>query len=1155
MSLRTSLVNIFSTTSLAKAGGPVRENTWQSRMTRRSFVAASTIASAYGMTLTSPASMYGNDIEVESKSHKPLNEHAQKVISFSNESISNLKTALESNNPSDLKLVPDASIHWNNLCSSFRISDSTGINLDENRLLVLEAGLKNPNIPSWVIHETIYTAGKYAEFLNSPNNKEISQQTIQKKNELFKVISDYLNRNTAPSDVVGYTLAQLANQDSINEISKSFITSTSLASREKLLEIFAFSHINPLIDLPDDLLSEIQKDLNKTLDGHKNTFLLASATKSNQTETENNNAILLSNRERLHSAKELLILSRNDSNLEVFNQLINKYFQSKHPESHDSDYDYIALKALIEAINKNPKNQNLSESLHNLVLTHPKIFFDSYLCANATSLNSTQSEAGKEIVKLFNTNQGFGKNLLIEAFNSKNASNPERKLKAIQAIASVNCLAKEPDFIKILRTTAMDKNESQENRISAMRGLGRIKDDSSIEPLLEISTNESIPEFLRGEALYAALLIDTPDFIPKEFEEFANNDRPFGLELSYFSPDIDGDGRILPLTIKPLKLKTSKPEDQIIPRLADSLDQKYGGKIGKFESLEKSKRERYFIPLINYLESRGKEKPIDFDIAIPALYALSHAGMGSETLAKIIINPWNYVENSNPNQIFSDASQDNANELLLKVLSIQALGGAIDISNPVDPGLKVLSCLIQDDPSFLFQMEALTSAFQISHRYENLTNKTQFQEARQEHIRELLNYFKDDTTREFEEPVLVFRDVEKKRFFACSSLVKLGASKELIDFAYEQGWNRKDNENLRVIVYAMKANGIKTLDINKLNLEDSRKSEFESLFDYITNDRAFFGTLIEDHKLDGEGVEIAVIDGGIPMFFSNERGNNNFAYDKNIFGPSTFDLKSKHARTVTEQIIRKLPKVKIHPYTWDKVTSSQDPLLSNERYDPAVQAFEDLIKGKILGQNNVSIIDMSFGLKSPGMSNNSSYIDYVNRRASMGHLANDLGFGCNVSVGNDRGVNPATSRNLGYGEVNALMSAVNHKKQIVQPSGVFRVASFDSDTNKFVRTSGTQNSLHETEVDFIGIHGVTLANYRRRGIEEWEIYPATSFAVPNKGVLDAMVQQKLQRTGQKFDIVKQNKIISDTSDKHPYRKRYEGWRSANAQKVFNEYGF
>lgn len=1166
---------MISRTSFPNVQNPIvrisshNDSTWgsgRSSFSRRAFLKSATLVTSAAAlpSIAFPQESVETAIAEITETNTELH---QKVVDFSAQALNELKPALLSTDLSAIRRLPDSSIHWNNLCSSFRVADSAGIDLDENKKLVLIAGLHNPNIPSWVIHESIYTAGKYAEHLNSLDSN--ASPALEKKKEMFKILLDYLDRKIVPEEVVGYSLAQLSDQGSIDEISKSFIQSSNQSNRENLLNILIYAHQNPSIKLGEDLLSEIQKDLNKVLQGYEHPAVIAGDNSNNTGDSEKDNSVLLSNKEGIYVAKELLVLARSISDIEAFSTTVNKYFDSKPSDSYDTDADYCVLKALIELSTKYPEEAILKNSIKDIALNHPKVFFDAYLCANATSLNSPQAEAGREITKLFNSNPGFGREVLVESLNSNSPVSAERKSKAIQVIASLNSLAKEQDLIKVLRSISKDKNEKQENRIAAMRGLGRIKDDTCIESLLEISADVSSTAFLRGEALYTALLIDTPDFIPKEFEELANSDRAFGLEMYYFNPEVNGDVRINPITFKPLKVKTSKPEDSMITRLAETLDQKYGGKSGKLESLSQNKKEKYFEPLIKYLESTCKLDengnlrpdesitPLDFDIAIPAIYALSHAGIGSSTLAKIAKSPWNYVKKSTSNQIFVDASRDNLNESFLRVLAIQGLGGAIDISNPEDPGIKILSGLVENDSASVNYMESLVSWFQVSDRFEKAIKGTEgkrerFEDSRKIHVNALLKFFKEDIIYDNEDPIINLRDVEKRRFLACSSLVKLGATKELIDLAYEQDWVNKRNENLRLIFYAMKSNGVQESDIEKLGLD--KPKEIKELFDFITNDRAFFGTLIDEYKLDGEGVEIAVVDGGIPMFFGDEERKDNIVYQSEMFGPSAYDLKSKHARTVTRQLA-KLPKLKVHPFTWDNITSSQDPLLPNNRFDPVILAFENLIEGKLLGKNNVSIIDMSFGLKSPGMANEEPYINYVNRRAAMGHLANDLGLGCNVSVGNDRGVNPTVSRNMEYGEVNALMSFVTHKSTLRQANGVFRTASFDSDRGKFIKTSGTQDPLHESEVDFIGVHGVTLANYRRRGIEAWEIYPATSFAVPNKGVLDAMVQQMLTRRGEEFNAVKHNKMVSDTCDEHPRRKRHEGWRSVNPERLFKEYGF
>ncbi len=1130
MTIRTALSSALSviagrtspSSHIATKGVPVH---------RRGFLTSSALALAFFST---PGIVRAEESTPITAKAEETSELKQKVVEFSSQALNELKPALLSNNHNEIVKLPNASMHWNNLGIAFNVTDNTGVDIDEHRRLILKAGLTNPNIPKWILHEAIYTAGKRAEYLNSqPQTKEhIDRETLA-------IVLEYFNKNIVPNDVIGFSVAQLCDQDSLNSISDIFISNRS-SNRDKYFDIFAYVNQNRRVRLAEKTNLEIIKDLEQILSGKEN--LLFANNSNGEPElnlTENKERV--SQLEKMYFAKGLLSLIRNDIDAKKCSLYISNYFKNKSPKSTSSDADYTVIRALAELSIKHPQEQSLVDILKEVSTTHSETFFNSYFCANATPLNSIQSEAGKAIARLFNSNQTLADVILLNALSA-----PKSKSQAIQAIASLNCLSSKPGFINILRTTVTNTEESPQARVASMRGLGRIKDEKSFEALLDIATNESNPAFLRGEALYTTLLVDAPEFIPKEFERLANESRPYGLELFFFGLNVDADVKYIPWECNPNIFSTSStPTAENVSYFLDRLDQKYGGSTGKLANFLNSsdKWKKYIASIADYLRSKHSDiatsgSVLDFDIAIPAIYFLGHTGTNSDLLASIAKTPWDYVCDSNPKQVFTEAREDNANEFLLKFASIQALGGAVDINNSHDEGAKLLFRLITKETHPSLYQEAVSSELQISERIK----KSPSASARNVHVKNLLNFLEKDILTPSTEPIIDLKSIERRRYFACKSLVNMSAEKELIELAFKHNWVKKGDEIFRIIAYALKSNDFKISDLANLNLSDTQQALFKDLYDCIASDRCFVGDAIEENNLTGDGIEIAIIDGGFPMFFEGEiKTPYNIIYPKEYFGPSTYDLKSKHARTVTHQVLEKLPKVTIHPLTWDRITASQDSLLSNDRFDPATQGFIELLKGKITGKNNIQVINMSFGVKSPGMSNNQKHKDYVNRRAAAGHLAVDLGIGCNVSVGNDRSADPVTSRNMELGGVNALLAYVGHGKRFTQPGGVSRVASYDNFRNRFVETSGSQDPLNSSSITLIGVNGYTnVCHQRIRGKETTIMYSATSFAVPNKGVIDIMSIELLKRKRIKFDPIKHNRLIEQTATTDENRDPHEG---------------
>lgn len=1139
MTLRTSLSTAFK--SFIGSPSQTLKTPNPGAISRRSFLDYAAIGASAIAAASLPNISFSEEPTAVGLIETPTSnlELHQKVIDFSTQAFNELKPALLSKDLDAIRKLQNASMHWNNLGIAFNVADDTGIDVDIYRKSVLEAGLINPNIPKWVLHEAMYTTGKRAQYLNSLSE---SRENEAKKAELLSVALNYFDRNTIPADVVGFTISQLCDQKSLDILSKSFIQIVGY-DRGKYSNVFAYTDSNPRVKLSSQTIIEIEKDVDKILNGVDiHLFANKNAAEIDPDSKEQKNS--LSQPEKLYTAKSILALVRNNADYKQCALSIAKYFQSKANKSDDTDADYIALRALLELNGKYPNEPLLKESLKVISTSHPDIFFNSYFCANATSLNSVQSETGKEISKLFNSNNKLGNEIILN-----NLSSPKSRSQAIQAIASLNSLSKQPELINTLRSIIQNKNEPEQNRVAAMKGLGRIKDETSLEPLLEISIDESNPTFLRGEALYTTCLIDAPALIPKEFEEYANSDHPYGLELYFFGLTVDADTKYVPWTCGPNIITTSsRPDASSISGLVDTLDQKYGGKTGKLAKIfkDQSNVEKYITPLINYL---NKTESLDLDLLLPSILILGHSENGAKTLDDIIRSPWEFANYTSPKQVFTEAKEDNGNEFLLKLLAIQSLGGAIDLKENIKKPTKTLIDLITKETHASLYMEALYSEFQISKRFKAGEG---IDETRKFHINSLLRFLEKDTLKANSEPVIVLKDIEGKRYLTCASLVNLGAEKELVDLAFKNNWVNLGNEMFRIIAYALKSNGFRPSDISKLGLDNKKDLEFRNLYDCVANDKCFLGKTIEEFNLDGEGVEVAIVDGGFPMFFKGElESAANIAYPKDHFGPSTYDLKSKHARTVTHQILQKLPKTKILPYTWDKITTHQNLLLPNDRFDPATQGLIDLLKGKVTGKNNVQVLDMSFGHKSPGMSNNPTYADYVNRRAAAGHLAVDLGVSCNVSVGNDRAADPVISRNMALGGVNALLAYVGHGKRFIQPEGVFRVASYDEYRKKFIETSGTQDPLNTSGIELVGVHGYTDVSHRRkRGIELTEIYPATSFAVPNKGNLDIMAIQHLRRKGIKFDPKEHNRLALETAITIPDREPYEANKVLSAAKLF-----
>jgi len=1075
--------------------GPVQSRRKHLATLGTGFLAAATIpfsANAFeANTQTSPPSMVKN----------PSSERELKT--FLDEAMSPLREALLKFDDVGLKSVRDKSIYFNQVSVALSTGGKVGIDSNNERKILLEAGLEMNGLPPWLIHEVIYSSGKCGEYLSTlPQN----ETTNSKKRELYEILVKYLDTNKAPSNVIAFAIAKLSNDEDIKLLQDQFIAQDSIEVRSKIIEIF--THVNSKADLMNSserFTAELKRDIHQRTSDME---LIASRTSGNGGGDDNKDSEVgsLSLKERNFIAKGIEILSLSDETVNDAIETAKEYFQKINP-NRDEDADYLVLESLGNVKDINKTKGLLKEIAHK----NTELFFNAYLCGNDTSKNSPQAQAGRALTKLFNENPNVGKEILTSTYKSLEGKTDERSIKGrskvIQTIACLNTLRHDEELKGLLRSVVENKSETADIRAAAMIGLGRIKDVASLEPLLRIASDTNLQSNLRGEALYNIALIDAPDYIPLDFEEDMNKDRPYGLETFYFNFSEDPDIKIrdwhLPKKLLNRQLNPEETMGRKLSGIANDLDDKFGGSTGKLKELasKSGNYSKYFAPIEKYLsDCRESEQEIDFNLAIPGIFVLSKAGKGSSVLSDMCSSPDRYVENSTPGEVIANATEADANANFLKLISIQGLSSAIDLEKPQQS--IPLHSLVQEDSASMFYIEALQSELELAHRYEheisksNGDKKNSLIDVSSFHGNRMVHCFEVDIVSK-KEAVADWSVTNYRRFLTALSAIKFNEGRSLVNTAFKRGWVKKDNEHIRIIVYAFLAAGYKLEDIGKLDIEDGRKKELKEVFEHFESSVAYFGDTFKKKKHDAKHLQFGIIDGGDPTD-SWSKHKDSIKFTEGAIGPSLYAAKSKHTSTVLETISDRVENFTAHIGTWDSVTASQDSLLRNDRYDPMILATEDMIGKNLTGKSNIKFINGSFGIKSKGLMNNRTYRDYANRRAAYV----DLGARCAeiewlTSAGNDSGKDPTNSRNGEIGEVSALGLYVKDNGRFESPKGLFKIEAYDHDLGEKIPTSGNTDPLGSSNLQLTRAYAFTLMHKRVRGRQFKTFYGATSFATPN----------------------------------------------------------
>jgi hypothetical protein len=1035
----------------------------------------------------------------------PSSEKALK--SFLDDAMNPLREALLKFDDVGLKSVRDKSIHFNQISVALNTGGKVGIDSNNERKTLLEAGLQMNGLPPWLIHEVIYSTGKYGEYLNTLPQNEI---TKSKKRELYEVLIKYLDTNKVPSDIVTFAIAKLSSDEDIKTFQDQFVAQNSIEVRSRLIEIF--THIQTKTDLmssSQQFTAELKRDIHQRTSDME---LIASRTSGNGgggDDNKDSEVGLLSLKERDFIAKGIKILSLSDETVNDAIETAREYFQKINP-NRDEDADYLVLENLgnIKDINKT------KGLLKEIAQKNTELFFNAYLCGNDTSKNSPQAEAGRALTKLFNENPNVGKEILASTYNSLKGKTDESSVKGrsktVQTIACLNSLRNDKELKELLRSIVQDESETADIRAAAMIGLGRAKDEESLEPLLKVASNTALESNLRGEALYNIALIDAPDYISLDFEESINKDRPYGLETFYFNYSEDPDTKIRDWHLaKKLLNKQLNPDETMgnkLANIANNLDDKFGGSTGKLRKLasDPGKYSKYFAPIEQYLsDCKESEKCIDFNLAVPGIYVLSKAGKGSSTLDDISSCPHSYVENSIPGEVVSNATEADVNANFLKLISIQGLGSAIDLKS--FQKAITLHTLTQDSAS-MFYIEALKSELQLANRYEEEISeasgerKKSLIDASSFHGGRMAHFFEDDIVNR-KEAVTDWSTTNFRRSLIAMTAIKHNKGESLVNIAFRRGWVKKDNEHMRTIVYAFLSEGFRSEDIEKLDIyaEDKedlaeKKKELKEVFEQFESGIAYFGDTFKKKKHDAKGIQIGIIDGGLPT----EVSQTNLRYTKGTIGPSLYSEKSGHTGTVYKTIANRITNFTAYIGTWDSATEPQNDLLRNDRYDPMVLAAENMIQTNLTEETDIRFVNGSFGIKSKGLMSNRSYRDYANRRAACMDLgARCAGIEWLTSVGNDSGKDPTTSRNGELGEVSALGLYLKDNGRFQSPEGLFKVEAYDHNLGQKIPTSGNTDPIGGSNLLLTKGYAFTQMERKVRGLKIKTFDGATSFATPN----------------------------------------------------------
>ncbi len=1056
----------------------------------------------------------------------------------------------------------DHSIDWHSLITAFYVMDEFDVKeIEELRTYALSRGASDPFVPFNALQTAVCTSATWASTINKQikdlslknetlltelnslgeNNPARSvkesesyelgeklNDLLTRKRKTFELVSSFAGKAVVDVEVNGKkerklvpereidkyigtnekvdihdpmfliqtdnAMAQLCSQKELDGFVPAFLADSQNAQRVLIL-----SSGNPLVKLPDNARKHALKVFLKERElASKN--LGGESEEKTRPRSDYHNLDLNS---KVFQANNVLLLAlNNDSNVP---RISAEWFRAKPSEKAD-EADFIALKALAICARS---DQEIFNELGFVAKTFPSVF-DAYLFANDNLHHNLKRAAGQEILNTFNANPNAAKKLFEDLLNNSAGSS------RTSAIIALGTMGDMKGNLDILRGVIADSKSSDENKVAAMIGLARCRDESSIEPLLKMAVNESNNSGVRVKALETVLIIDTKDPIPTTYRQMVSNKYPLGLDMSFFDYYFK-QGRVRNEFIDSM-LRDVRLESDVVDSLMREIRNRFAFSSGSLAKLAKDPEfaNKYLDPLVSSLDSSVKGKKFNFNLGIPSMLVLANAHYEKTypVMLQCVLDPELAVLSTPNDQIFIGAQRPSANQVFLRLFALEKLGNVIPLEELENKGTKKLFSAADAKEAF-FQDSGLRGLLSLAARYET---KNGSNELKQKYLSKALVLLEN-----FRKPANIYMSrktdwyVENKRGFdICNLVFKFGGASNLSKIALED----KNSPLARTIINVFIVNNFTPEKFGDMSLEKIDVEELKKVYSYHANKEYS----VPEGDLTGKGVTIAVVDGGLVM-----DKDGIIIPDELITSYKLEGQFSPHANTVTKIIHSAAPGAKTISGTWDQPIPHNPYMPEYLQEDSGYGFVKQVIIDNLTGKRQTDILGQSRGHKSFRLGEEPTRGNIDIRNAIL-ELVEAAGIISVSSAGNDTGGYPGSTSYGPIGNLNPLGFRFDNENHFYQIPGQIIVGAFDPLTGLPLPFSSTPDVLRDQEVNITGVDGVHIMD----AYDGSRQVGATSFSTP---LLEALIARRIElsrKKGEADPLPSQiRKEIDDSSEKVP----------------------
>ncbi len=868
-------------------------------------------------------------------------------------------------------------------------------------------------------------------------------------------------------------------------------------------------------------------------------------------------------------AKNILILAKSGD--ESATAAAAQWFGLKHYSdgaigekrllSPNSNADYIVMQALAISAQKNKLG---FEVLKRVAASTPHNFFTPLFKGSLFLEDTYDRRAGVEIIKVLTTNKEASRDLMIALANknSKPIWNEPASPEDIKSTNSAKALSRKlalvtmafvdggNNFVPFLRTVVKNPLSKEEDIGFAINGLTTAKDKESLEFLISLGMDETLSEKLRTLALESALFIDSPSLVPEFLRLKAQNHSPFSpTKLAALLPRSVRFGKINDekrndilgqIVSNPIHARISLPynewlneqesannlrakkgdvpltisdEDKLSVFL-DTMRLTIGGKEGSMLPLPafKEKVETHLDSMVKYLNSCKENKtPVNMNLAISMINVLSKSNHQSanKTLVDIVTYPELYVANSK--MIGSMGIQMNNREaLILKMVTIEALGGTIDLQNPDDSGAKALHAIARKGSLGLFRGQARTGLYNLAHRYEDAlfgprpivipeTAQKLFK-ARETHAKQVLGHM-EFHQKGLQTSTQIRLNRLQDEYDHARVADKFGATKDLLLLASEAAKKDKHAPIIRSVMHALITNEKDASDFKKYGFEPKQLDELQTLFKSIDRQEWWLGKA-ENQKYTGKGTTLAVLDVGYAYPVLYKELEKKITYPGFINWSDLVGTLESHPTGVTGTAHKLSPNANVLSYSL-VASTPQIPFRPENMQDAGIFALGDMARLMLEDKANIDVINHSYVTPNFLLMNEEVRRDSIDLYSAFMETLSRMDVKHSVGAGNFQGVQPITFRQGALSETTNLGLRFTNDGKIIQPEGIFISAAHDKYANRVAEFSSHQDPLRVIEaVKMLSEQGVhVITPYLDGAVFRKIPVNGTSFSAPHKSAL------------------------------------------------------